>query len=153
MEKIIDIAKKSFTKLKGNCYPISSLIYHVLKEEYKIPDQDNKVCDCVFILDEGIKAGRPHTINKVYGEYIDASIEQFNVGDLVFDPYKNNKKHYKYIKEVEPLVFDVIKEEYEIYIGKEAVQYLYERNIPDNKKQDSSKKLIERMKFLFSSRK
>ncbi|WP_419961149.1 hypothetical protein [Psychrobacillus sp. BM2] len=109
--------------LKDSCYNVSSLIYHIVKNEYGLTNEDNKVYDCLIVLGEGTSTyTNSHYINKVCGEYIDASIGQFNdqISDLELSPYDNNEQYYKEIKEKEPLDTDAIREEidaYEFYSG------------------------------------
>lgn len=135
---LIDIAKKSYLlaiderksnidpfiilesrthPLNESCYKISSLIYHIVKKEYGISDEDNKVYHCVIKFDEGTNAfAYSHYVNKVCGEYVDASIEQFNNKVNVFlSSYENYEQYYQEIEESKPLNLNGIEEEIEAY--------------------------------------
>ncbi|ATP40688.1 hypothetical protein CSE16_11870 [Solibacillus sp. R5-41] len=104
--------------LNESCYRISSLIYHIVKKEHGISDENNKVHHCLIQFGEGLNTRvYSHFINEVCGEYIDASIEQFNGrrSDLVLSPYENNEQYYKEVEEEKPLVTNAIRDEIEAY--------------------------------------
>ncbi|MCS1382711.1 hypothetical protein NXZ75_10955 [Lysinibacillus sphaericus] len=104
--------------LQDSCYNISSLIYHIVKKEYGIADEDNKVYHCLIQFGEGInKHTYSHFINIVGGKYIDATIEQFNDSSSGFDfsPYDDNEKYYTNLEEETPMEEMVLGEEIDAY--------------------------------------
>jgi len=128
--------------LNESCVNISSLIHYIAKEELKVPDEENKVYTGLF-KPQGC-GGVSHTINRIYGEIIDASIEQFNYNlnlSQKFSPYEACESYYVDMKQTIPMSVQGIKEEIEMY-------HMF--ILPENHKQSnidkSSTSLIEKMK-------
>ncbi|MFF5994839.1 hypothetical protein AAGS61_08750 [Lysinibacillus sp. KU-BSD001] len=117
---IIDIARKAYKivfekKLKENdfwthqiyfkensyqeniyfeaCVNVSSLIHYIIKVKFGLSDNENQIIDCTFSAN-GYRYN--HTYNLVYGEPIDATIDQFkNRTHINFSIYENNNQYYE----------------------------------------------------------
>lgn len=101
--------------LKESCRIVSSIIFYSAKIVYGVEDRNNKVLHCeVRYGINGFKAS--HYLNYINGEYIDASIEQFNYNSegLLFSADADNSKYYHDIEEVEPLEECALKQELDI---------------------------------------
>lgn len=109
----VDAYYKALSGLSESCANISSLIHFIAKRKYNVPDEGNEVYYCLFTFGESPHRRQySHYVNRIFGEFIDASIEQFNLRDFTFSPYECNEKYYASLEKVAP-VFDEagIKEE------------------------------------------
>jgi hypothetical protein len=109
--------------LTDSCYNISSLIYYIANEKFKIPDDMNEVYDCLF-TDGSFQT--QHFVNRIYGDFIDASIEQFNfrLSEPKYSPYNDNSAYYFNPKRVNPMNAKAIQYEMDAYGQKDYVELL-----------------------------
>jgi len=113
------------SKLYDSCMNVSSLIHHILKKDYGVLDDDNVVATGLFVPPGS--SGVSHTVNIVYGQIIDATIEQFNYRPKLgvgFTPYEINTDYYIGLEEVEPMNVTALEQELDSY---ETFKFIHER--------------------------
>ena len=104
--------------MKESCQVISTLIHYIAKQVFSVPDENNLVYECLFVFgSENNKHCFPHFVNFIAGEYIDASIEQFNTNkiNVSFSPYTDNAQCYTKLEKREPVVYTGIEDLIDIY--------------------------------------
>lgn len=111
--------------LKESCTHISNFICYLAKEKYQVPDDSNEILGGLISFNGYTNS---HFINRIYGEHIDASIEQFNVHSSKpdFSPYESYDGIYKDM-EKEEFSSSLIEYEINIHEDEECVKWASER--------------------------
>lgn len=130
--------------LLDSCHNISSLIYYIAKKKYNISDTHNEIIECIF-TDEDFHTH--HFINRIYGEFIDASIEQFNyrISQPKYSPYDDNCKYYNEITVSKPLNESAIEYEMDFYYSKSRFESKKE-NEQTKERKSIFQKILDKVK-------
>ena len=117
---------------KEACQEMSILVHYLAKEEYKIPDENNKVYHCLFVYNGKTSS---HYFNKIYDRIVDSTIMQFE--DL--SPYDNHDNCYTQLEEI------IINNENYKTVQNEIDSYETRKFLQCYKNNAKKKKVVERL--------